>query len=301
VRHDQVFQQTDQLRVDVPQLPGRVADQVAPQQQVPEQPARHGRLRGHHVLTQLGDPADVVQDRPGHDQVAVERRLQLGVVGGVPVHQVQAQAGHRQRVLEQAAGERVELPDRGGQALQCRRVPVEQGQHQAAERLVRDVRLGQPLQLDPHCLDVVARVLDERRRVEAVGAVVLGRRSDVVGVDLRPVALALAVVGAELVERALAPVALAGLEPRTVRPDHQRDRPLAVAEPTRVIGLAVPRGPPRPLGQQREEVARLTRRQLAQPHQGWLRPRHGSTIQALATKNTKNHETKTRTGRQRPT
>jgi hypothetical protein len=198
------------------------------------------------------------------------------------------------------AGEWVKLAHRRGPGLERGRVPVEESEHQPPQWLVGDVRLRQALQLRPHRLDVVPGVLDKGRGVETVGAVVVMDGADVMDVNLRAVALVLAVVGAELVERALAPVELAGLEPRAIGPDHERDRSASVAETAGVIRLVFARRAPGAFRQQGEEVAGLTRRQLAQPHQGWLRPRHGSTIQALATKNTKNHEEKNRTGRQGP-
>ena len=71
------------------------------------------------------DAADVVQDRPRHHQILVQRRLQLRVAGAVRLDQVQADVRHRQQVFEQPAAERVEValrrrqaPERLGVAVQ---------------------------------------------------------------------------------------------------------------------------------------------------------------------------------------
>ena len=115
-------------------------------------------------------------------------------------------------MFQQAAGEGVELADRRRQPLQRLGVPVEQPQHQPAQRLVGDARFRQAAQLGEHLVAVVARVLDKLGGVEAVGAVVLGHVADGDDVDLRAVALVLAVGAAELVEAALVPLRLAVLE-----------------------------------------------------------------------------------------
>jgi hypothetical protein len=182
-----------------------------------------------------------VQDGPGDDQVAVQRRPQVRVVGRVAVGQVQTQPGDRQGVLQQPAGKRVELVQGGGQPLEGVGVPVQERQDQPAQRHVGDVRLGQAAQLRPHRRHVVARVLDQGGRVEALGPVLLVDRPDVLQVDLGPVALVLAVDGAELVEVSDVPVALAGLEPAAVGPDHERDGATQVAEAAGVEGFALAR------------------------------------------------------------
>ena len=45
----------------------------------------------------------------GDHQVSIERWLEVAVGRGVFVHQVQTGLGHRQDMLEQAAGERVKV------------------------------------------------------------------------------------------------------------------------------------------------------------------------------------------------
>src|SRR5207248_6998866 len=90
---------------------------------------------------------------------------------------------------------------------------------------------------------IVARVLHEVRRMAALRQVGLCGRADVLDVDLRPVALVLRVGAAHLVHLAIAPVALAGLVPGTIRPGHEGDRAAGVAEATGIKRLAVARAP----------------------------------------------------------
>ena len=156
MRNDDVLQHLHQLGVDVTLFAGGVAHQIAAEEQMSEQSSRHGRLRRQRIVGQFHDAADVMQDRSSGHQIAVQRRFQLRVVGGIALRQPQARTCHRQGVFQQTAGEGVELADRGRQPLERLGVPVEQPQHQPAQRFVGDARFRQTAQFGEHLVAVVA-------------------------------------------------------------------------------------------------------------------------------------------------
>ena len=113
-----MLQHLHQFGVHVAQLPSGIADQIAGQDKVAEEPAGHGRLRRHCIFAEFQHPAAVVQNGPGHDQVAVQRRLQLRVVSRIFLHQPEARLCHRERVLQQTAVEGVEFVRGCGQPFE---------------------------------------------------------------------------------------------------------------------------------------------------------------------------------------
>ena len=70
-----MFEQRQPLGVDAIALAGGVADQVAAQDVRPGEPAGDRDGRDGCLVAEFEDAADVVQDRRGADQVAVERRV----------------------------------------------------------------------------------------------------------------------------------------------------------------------------------------------------------------------------------
>src|SRR5262245_28707033 len=232
-----------------------------------KQPARHGRLNAPDVAGELDRAADVVQDSARRDEVAIDRRLQVLVVPGVLVHEVQTRVRHRQRVLEQTACVRKKMP-------QCRRCILERigalpqnRQHQPPQRHIGDLRLGEAIQLQIHRLNVVARPLHKFERIKAVGLVVFGRVADVVDVDLRAIRRMLVVGAAHLVELAFLPLAFTGFVPRAVAPHHETGGAPGVAEAAREVGFAVAASPFGALGQEHEEIAGLTGGHFIKPNE----------------------------------
>ena len=68
VRDDQVFEELQKLRVEIGDVAGGLADQVAAEEQVAEQAAGDGRLHRQDVV-ELGGSADVVENRAGNDEI----------------------------------------------------------------------------------------------------------------------------------------------------------------------------------------------------------------------------------------
>ncbi len=232
-----------------------------------DQPAGD-RVRGRYrLVAEFKHAAYLVQHRRRHNEVAVQRWFQLRVIRGVALRQVQAGARHRQRVFEQTTGEYVKAIARRRQALQRGGVFVEQGHNQTAQRFVGNVVGRQLLQLREHRRRILARCLDQPSGVETVCPVGVGHETDVMQLDeLRAVALVLAVAGAELVELAGLPLALAGDEPRTVGPGHERSGPEIVAEPAGEERFAVTGRTARLFRQQGEKVSQLTGSQVGEVH-----------------------------------
>ncbi len=185
---------------------------------------------------------------------------------------------HRQRVLQQAARERIEVALRRRCLLEPRRVLFEDRPHQLAQRLVGDLLLDQRGQFGEHHFRIEARALDVLHRIEAVGAIGVGGEADVLDVDLAAVGWMFAVFTANLVELAFLPCLLACGEPRTVGPDHRGDGAAGVAKAAGVEGLAVPPSAARALGKQDEEVARLPGRHFGETHGRRLGARHAGNL-----------------------
>src|SRR5579875_805897 len=119
-------------------------------------------------------------------------------------------------------------------------------------------------QLRKHHRSIIARMLDEQKRIETISAIVIGDGADSVQFhQLRAIALVLAVDGAELIELADLPVTFARLIPRAILPDHESDAAAGIAETTSEVGLALAGRAARFLGQQREKVRVLAGSQLA--------------------------------------
>jgi hypothetical protein len=73
----------------------------------PDAPARNGRIPRWRVGLNYPNGGQYFRE------ITIERRAQLRIMRGVFVHELQAGVRHGQRMLEQAAGERIELVERG--------------------------------------------------------------------------------------------------------------------------------------------------------------------------------------------
>src|SRR6516165_4978686 len=122
-----------------------------------------------------------------------------------------ARAGHRQRMLQKAAGEGMEVLGGRGHLLELLAVIRQDGQHQSAERYVGNGRLRDGPKLLVHRLDVVASALNEIERVESLGLVLLCDGADIEDVEARPIRRVLVIAAADLVEAAALPLRSAGL------------------------------------------------------------------------------------------
>src|SRR5262245_36672883 len=145
----------------------------------------------------------------------------------------------RQRVFEQAAGEREELALGGWERLEWLALAVEDRQHQATQRLVGDVGFGQVPQVLEHGIDGEARFLNEVERVETGRRVVAVDEADIGDVQLRSIGRVFIIKSTNLEKGPYLPVLFAGLEPGTIRPGHESGGAAAVAKLARVKRLAV--------------------------------------------------------------
>ena len=117
-----------------------------PCRDVADQLAR-GRIFGPlRPLFDLAQLADVVQDGPGHDQAAFKPGLQVGIVFGVFVGQIDRRAGHAQHVLQPAADKGM-MVVRGGRQRQQR---VAVGREQSTRSGSRSGGVVDPLCGDRH-------------------------------------------------------------------------------------------------------------------------------------------------------
>jgi hypothetical protein len=161
-------------------LAGRIAHQIAGQEQMTKEPARDCRLRQRQFFTKFSYAPEIVQDRPGDHKVAVQWWQQLRVAGCVFFHEQQAGVCYRQRVLHQATREGIELAQRRRQPLPRFGMAVEQAENEPSQGRAGNLSLGQLSQLREKSGRIIARVLDQVRQVEAVSAVIRCGGPDVV-------------------------------------------------------------------------------------------------------------------------
>ena len=151
---------------------------------------------------------------------------------------------HRQNVLQQPAGERIEMSQRGRALLQGLFVVLEQAQHQAAQRHVDNLRLGQvrraPGTWRPRRSEFVPQSRADRSRPGNHPP----RRSAgfQAGRVCGPIGRMFLIDGPQLVELPLPPAAVAGRKPGPIRPDHAGDAAPGIAKPAGEVGFAVTTG-----------------------------------------------------------
>src|SRR5262249_33120105 len=95
-----------------------------------EEPARNCLLYCNRIVGILHYPPNVVQNRASNDQVAIDRRLQLGVVGGVFFRELNTRLRHRDDVFQQTAGKRKEISLCGWKLLERLGVAVQDRNYQ---------------------------------------------------------------------------------------------------------------------------------------------------------------------------
>src|SRR6185437_4115739 len=178
-------------------------------------------------------------------------------------------------MFEQSSGKWVEAIARGRQTLERLAVAIEQRQHQATQRFVGNVRRRQRLQLGEHRRGVVARMLDELQRIETVRVVgVVDGTNGLHFGQLGAVAFVFAVDGAQLVELADLPIALAFFVARAVLPDHEGGAAASIAETAGVVGFALARRALGLLGQECEKVGLLAGGQFTKWNRRWFGSAH---------------------------
>src|SRR5579859_3599636 len=229
-----MFEQQKDLRAHVRDFASRVADQIAAQEKMARQSADSGRLCGNRIV-EFEYAADVVKNRSRQEEIAVQRRLQFGIMGNIAIREHETALRDRQGMFQPAGGEREKVFLRGGNALQAFGVTVQGEQHQFPQQLVAKLGLDQGPEFREHRFGVESGSFDELQWVESFCPVGINRETDLFDVDLWTVSVVLAVIRADLEELPVFPFALAGVKEFAVGPNHVGGRAAGVAKATGVI------------------------------------------------------------------